>query len=611
MKKVDLKRRALIYGGIIYAAVELGGQLLFRQSPTLSLISYLFKPPKPSPLVKNVEVSKHYVYPSYEIDVEAEVENPQGVEEASVVVQYPDYTVDTLPMVKEDSKLRAAFCAQKVGGYVGSVAVNGSSMPFAVDLAVTQEERESSANPDLLDRAFERILYENEYFANFNRESLFKLGYPFLKNKDSLLDRTIDALNYYNFTYFLGYPRLDEYVENFLINPAEASADIYDLTRRTVTDVIGQEFVLGCNKPREAWSILNFLRQRPYVVQQTKKHRWVNAMMKQINWGMFDIMYKPEFFDHIPYYPYSARVNNVILDFFDYLEGLPARMQADGIPVPFPYFDSDLLRSLIADETDIEFALRYLADIPPITVDFHDSRIVDATVYKGMAGKELFVQQLPERYEDIVNNFPDRKVYAWGKYRDQRVFYYSWLGDRYGNGMPNTVAQFVGGWDSSKIIISKDNPFDWVEEQDGIDQYLARSWAPWDLARFVYGYCSYRWGEWSRDYPCDMPASYKALGFPYSVGGDSTEWSGKVGYEYGVYGIPDSVINPVKEGGKFADSYGNGAGLHFCLEGIEKDLELGPNGGLTEARVYQRIGHDWCSWPPAYSSGMIYLWVKS
>ncbi|MGQ9719447.1 MAG: hypothetical protein ACUVWK_06405 [Nitrososphaerales archaeon] len=611
MKKVDLKRRALIGAGIIYAAAELGGQLLFRQSPTISLINSLVGLSRPSPLVKQVTVSKHYAYPNYEIWIDAEVENPGSVGEANAVVQFPDYSLGTVPMAREGSKFVGRFLTQKVGGHVGQVVLNQdqSSMPFSVDVAINQAERESSANQGLLDRAFERILYEQEYFKNVDREALYQQAHPFLKNKSSLQDRTIDALSYYNFTYFLGYPRsADADVEDFLIAPAEASADLYDFTVRTVTDVTGQEFVLGCDKPREAWSILDFLKQRPYVVGQVKKHRWVNAMIKQIAWGMFDSPYKPEYFDFIPYYPYSKRVRDVTLNFFDYFEELPARMQADGLPVFFPYFDSDMLRSQMADETDVEFALRYLADIPHSTVDFHDSKIVDVTVYRGMAGKELFVEQLPERYGDIANNYPDMQVYAWERFRDVRDIYYDWLVDRYGNELRNTVVQFLGGWDWSKV---QQNDFGWIADLDGIDQYLAKNWPPWDLARFIYGYCRYRWGEWSRDYPYDIPASYKSLGIPYSVSGDFRNYLGASGYEWGVYGIPDSVINPVKENGKFADSYGNGAGLLFCVDGIEKDLELGPNGGLEEARVYQRLGFDYNFWPPNGEGRVIYLWVKS
>jgi hypothetical protein len=260
-----------------------------------------------------------------------------------------------------------------------------------------------------------------------------------------------------------------------------------------------------------------------------------------------------------------------------------------------------LLRSSIPDKTNRTIALLYLADLPAKTVNKtyaaelrrlaqerkitsaeYDRLYQEKAVVRGIEGMKLFVQQLPEEYEEIAKLYPNEEVQTLylGR-KSPRFFYYDWLDDRFHHGLSNTVSQFVGGWDDSKVQHGKGITYDWIGSQNGIDQFLTKSWKHWDLVKFIYGYERFAFpgGEWEM-YAYGLPLAYKAFGIPLGqMGGSGT--SGNLGGpgnyshgEFAIYGIPQAVIDALrtqKSLGRIAIGYGNGISMMSCIDGFEKD----------------------------------------
>lgn len=62
------------------------------------------------------------------------------------------------------------------------------------------------------------------------------------------------------------------------------------------------------------------------------------------------------------------------------------------------------------------------------------------------------------------------------------------LDDKWHHGLNNTVAQFMGGWNGSKVQRGENITYDWIEDQNGLDQFLTKNWKYLDLVKFIAGY---------------------------------------------------------------------------------------------------------------------------
>jgi hypothetical protein len=409
----------------------------------------------------------------------------------------------------------------------------------------------------------------------------------------SLYSQTIHAIG--NLTNaFNSLPSLDRSTIWLLTNATQNPVygkNIVDFEPIVIKDAAGTVHVFkSSDVARDTWMIAYLLKERPALAEQGKKFEWINRMIQQVAWDIFDDIYGPNGKwveptcgkEHLPEYlkPADGKVWEVILGFHDYMDSLPSKLQKDKIPIAFPYWDSDLLKQVIADKTNRTIALFYLADLPSSTFNPNTKQFVI-----GIEGMKLFVKQLPIEYEKIKEAYPDEKVYAWGKERDIRVLYYDWLDDRYYHGLSNTVDQFVGGWEVNKYH----NPYgniEWLQSKNGIDQFLTNNWKPWDLIKFIYAYERYNSGEWSGEwemYDYGLPIAFKAFGIPHGAhhgtfssnifinipktlvdaGAPNIEWS---------VTLPDYVISSLKS--KFSGiviGYGNYFGLFSCKDGLIKD----------------------------------------
>ena len=370
-----------------------------------------------------------------------------------------------------------------------------------------------------------------------------------------------------------------------LIEASEINPAIVDFEPIVIKDVKGNVInIESSSRARDTWMIAYLLKQRPELVEQPKKFEWINRMMQQAAWNIFDDEYGPSFFDKKPYYPTDKDVWNVILGFHDYMDKLPSKMEKDGLPIFFHYWDSDLLEREIPDKTNRAFALLFLGNLPNKAYDRDTYQVV-----VGMDALKLFVKRLPQMYEWIVSAWknPNSEEHKYAM-----VAYEMWLRDRFVHGLENTVRQFSGG-----------GPF---EQEGTIDGFLNKNFFAWEFAKFPYAYLSGRlsygpdfnipnYGEWEM-YAYELPLAYKSVGIPLGqMGGFGT--SGNLGGpgnyshgEFGIYGIPQSVIDALlaaqKSLGRVAVGYGNGVSMMSAIDGFEKDSGYEILHGIRRINIY-------------------------
>jgi hypothetical protein len=144
------------------------------------------------------------------------------------------------------------------------------------------------------------------------------------------------------------------------------------------------------------------------------------------------------------------------------MDKLPSKMEKDGLPIFFHYWDSDLLEKEILDKTNRTFALLFLGNLPNKAYDRDTYQVV-----VGMDALKLFVKRLPQMYDWIVSAWknPGSKEHEYAM-----VAYRMWLQDRKVHGLENTVRQFSGVW-----------PF---EQEGTIDGFLNKNFLHGSLQSF-------------------------------------------------------------------------------------------------------------------------------
>ncbi|MCS7367687.1 MAG: hypothetical protein NDF52_07400, partial [archaeon YNP-WB-062] len=204
----------------------------------------------------------------------------------------------------------------------------------------------------------------------------------------------------------------------------------------------------------------------------------------------------------------------------------------------------------------------------------------------GVEGAKTALIQAEKEYEAISKLYPNGKVIL--PYTripaDPRAVYYDWVNDRGFHGLWNTHIQFLGMDPQTLLDINRNSPYEYwgnpqkyVENHNGVDQYITKNWKYWDLVKFAMGY--ERWNK--TNFPgmyerytinYTIPQTLKAFGFPdYWVRIEPTP-EGAANYEW-VASLPDYIANKLKS--EFNDKViigpANGFGLYLCKEGMIKD----------------------------------------
>ncbi|MCD6491235.1 MAG: hypothetical protein J7K59_02960, partial [Candidatus Korarchaeota archaeon] len=390
----------------------------------------------------------------------------------------------------------------------------------------------------------------------------------------------------YGRIYLLDLPKHDRNTLFLLGNATQINPDIVDFKPVLLRDVDNNTYIVKSNNvPRDIWMITEFLKNRN-VLTQPEKYEWINRMIQQLSWEIFDWRDGPngplgQRFENKTYKPTDKEVWNVILSFYDYMDELPNKLRQDNIPIAFPYFDSNLLRNYIKDKNNRTIALFRLADLPIAMVDKETGEKVI-----GLKGMKLFIDQLPKEYEEIVKIYNgERWDYKNGFYR---IGYGAWLQDRFIHGLKYTTSQWAG-----KYLSNIDSPLGKSWQEDifyeatrkngrGVSNVIFNEWDAGELALFIYSY-ERGTGKWRTEAELDaygIPLAYKAFGIPYgSLGGEPEKLFYPGGPLYGTGGgewtitLPDNVINSIKQrvSGKIVVGYGNMVGLYSCVDGLERD----------------------------------------
>jgi len=435
-----------------------------------------------------------------------------------------------------------------------------------------------SANSTLVKIVYDQFQRDNR--INLDRNDLFLKGLKEYQDlnliKKNLMIQTIHAVNNLTLAYEQGLPRLDKDSVWLLTNATQISKDIVDFEPVIVKDVDGNRIVIqSSDLARDYWMVANLLKERPALASQAKKFEWLNKMIQQVAFDIFDYEYGPKYFDKKSYKPTDPEVWQVILGFHDYMDALPAKLEKDGILIAFPYWDSSLLKQQIADKTNRTIALFYLADLPAKTVNQtyaaelrrlaqerkitsaeYDRLYQEKAVVRGIEGMKLFVQQLPVEYEELISARTDPTIISYPAFSGTkadwaRLYYQQWLNDRAGHGLYHTVEQFKG-----------------------IDKFLP------EIAKFIYGYESFKAGDWGGEwemYAYGLPLAYKAFGIPYGgIAINPDTYLINQGSPIGEWGVilPNNVVKQLKQ--EFPNQniiigYGNVISLFSCLDGLLKD----------------------------------------
>ena len=363
--------------------------------------------------------------------------------------------------------------------------------------------------------------------------------------------------------YRLGLPKLDSTSMRAITNATQLDGDIVNFQPIKVKDSTGNDVLVGStNVQRDFWLIANLLGKYTGLAKQPEKHEWVNEMVKQVAYdGMRgDSSVSDDFL-------------KVLYGFHEYMDALPAKIQADGLGdyVALHYLDSAKLKAEIPDRTNRTVALMCLAHIPfdnMVTTGPSSSRSATMDERVGMMGS--FVKDLAPKYEELKNGFFN----ATARYEALKD-YYDWTVDRRNNGLEFTVEKYVG------LVWDRNGYMTWDEyikmgediNGNGLNQLLNKYWGkPWDMVKFIKGYDTHITPE-VESYRYGMPLSFKVMGVPYGrflalpyISGTSLdEWA---------VSVPTGVLNAAKAdmgNQKIVSGYGNMVSLYSCVDGAQKD----------------------------------------
>jgi hypothetical protein len=246
----------------------------------------------------------------------------------------------------------------------------------------------------------------------------------------------------------------------------------------------------------------------------------------------------------------------------------------------FPWYNSDKLDALYQDVNTRRQDLLSLFHIDNGTFDMEKGKVV-----VGIEGARTALIQDEKEYEAINRLYPDGKIILrTGIPADPRAVYYAWVNDRGFNGLWNTHIQFLGMDPQTLLDIIRNYPYDYwgnpqkyIENLNGVDQYITKNWKYWDLVKFVMGYERWKYTtvpnmieRHTINYA--IPQTLKAFGFPTYFGEIEPTPEGAAPYEW-VVSLPDYIANKLKS--EFNDKIiigpANGFGLYLCKDGLIKD----------------------------------------
>jgi hypothetical protein len=426
-------------------------------------------------------------------------------------------------------------------------------------------------------------------------ERIFEKGYE-LVNDLKLSDRkmrneSLEALKNYSIALLdLSLPYERDGL-SMLIEASEKNSAIVDFEPIVFNSIDGNNFVLTPNAGRETWMLarhMKLIRDSGFdILSHPEMFEGLNGKIIANAYSIFDakygINYAEQTLDGRTLKPADKDVWDLImLQWNLYSNKAPQLGGGDKLyNRDFPWYDSDKLDVLYQDPNTRRQALLFLFHLDNGTFDMEKGKTV-----VGVEGARTALIQAEKEYEKISKLYPNGKVIL--PYTripaDPRGVYYDWVNDRGFHGLWNTHIQFIGMDPQTLLDINRNSPYEYwgnpqkyVENYNGVDQYITKNWKYWDLVKFVMGH--ERWKEADiigmiepHTVNYSIPQTLKAFGFPTYFGGIEPAPVGAGEYEW-VVSLPDYISNKLK--GEFNDKIiigpANGFGLYFSKDGLIKD----------------------------------------
>lgn len=465
--------------------------------------------------------------------------------------------------------------------------------------------RNISQDPQITVDRDELLSLTSQLFLDLGYTGNVKVLIPETGNykEDSLNKQTMQAFGNYSVALNqLGLPKHGRDALFLLGNASQINPEIVDFEPVIIKDVDGNIFVIQSNGiARDHWMIAEHLKHTPRVVKYPEMFEGFNVKVQQNAWDILENPHGPGYYDNLTYHADDKVIwDKVIMPQWQYYwNSTPQAGNVSKRITVFPWYNSSLLKEWTPDRTNRTIALIYLWELPGRSfnstnytlksaeaLDLYNQGEIDKDMFRelleeaykeslldGIKGTEFFVEQLPRKYEEIMKLYPNGTVYAWGKERDIRAFYYTWLSDRSSHGLENTVKQFLGNLTAQEIwkIVKDNDDFDEIfrTRDNAIHQALDKSWKYWDLTKFIFSYESGKYPTEGDMYIFGLPLVYKAFGIPYGSMsiqpyplGTGPEWS---------VSIPKNIATLLESFGEVKLGYGNRLGLYSCIYGLEKD----------------------------------------
>jgi len=570
-----LKLLGLAGGALAYLALD-----FYARGPIFTLISEMTKD-KEKPIIKRVIYEKYGLRGSpYSVYVEAT--DNVGVESVFLEVVDPNGSLSYYKASKvEKDVYKISFVPSLKGRYEAKAIVKDTSGNVSISerfrmISLTETE----------DRL--RKICQNEM--------VFEKGYELINDLDlserELRDESLEALKNYSIALVnLGLPYEKESL-SMLIEASEINPVIVDFSPIVFYSVDGNNFVLTPNAGRETWMLAKHMKLISDsgfdILKHPEMFEGLNGKIIANAYSIFDAKYGINYVEQIlngrTLKPTDKDVWDLIMLQWN-LYSNKAPQFGGGNKLynrDFPWYDSHKLDVLYKDANTRRQALLFLFHLDNGTFDMEKVKTV-----VGIGGARTALIQAEKEYEAISKLYPDGKVIL--PYTripaDPRAVYYSWVNDRGFHGLWNTHIQFLGMDPQTLLDINRNSPYEYwgnpqkyVENYNGVDQYITKNWKYWDLAKFAMGY-----ERWRNIYVPNMsaeefginytiPQTLKAFGFPtYWVRIEPTP-IGAANYEW-VVSLPDYISNKLKSAfnGKIIIGAANGFGLYLCKDGIIKD----------------------------------------
>ncbi|MCX8184985.1 MAG: hypothetical protein RMI56_02200 [Sulfolobales archaeon] len=364
--------------------------------------------------------------------------------------------------------------------------------------------------------------------------------------------------------------------------------------------------IVNKNIPRDVWMLVEHLKRTPEVLEHPEMYLGFSLKVQQNALDILEGLAHVWRRDMREYYKPNDEIiwKEVIIPYWNYF--YTSTPQAGNISqrlTVFPWYNSSLLREMIADENDRIIALRLFWHIPWYIGNLEYGRTgfkVGPDYYWGIEGMKYFIQNMPKLYEEVLKSYPNGTYMpytrAWiAEYRD---IYHDWIGDRGDHGLREAMRQWYGGLgpEEFKTIIiprsaEKTEPIPLYRTDKyllanydaGIEGYLSRNYSYWDLIKFIHGY-GIEYGGWDKETRLIYyPIAFKAFGIVYYPAVQYDHYiNAPAGYATGkngaFFGLPDSLLKPLREGryGRVYILPGNGISpITSPLDGILKDYEYG------------------------------------